>query len=64
VFGGDGSDQLHDGKGADDLFGTAGDDTISLVDDESPDTLHCGPGSDTVKFDGGKDKEDTIRQRL
>jgi Ca2+-binding RTX toxin-like protein len=60
VFGGDGNDDLHDGNGADGLFGNDGDDTITLVDDESRDAVHCGAGSDTVNFEGGKDKEDNV----
>jgi len=38
-------------RGDDTIFGGEGDDEIRLLDQSSGDTVHCGPGEDTVLYD-------------
>ena len=50
LYGSDGNDTLTGGPGRDWLFGANGNDTIQTRDG-NPDTVHCGPGNDTVNAD-------------
>jgi Ca2+-binding RTX toxin-like protein len=42
---------LTGGRGDDTIYGGGGDDEIRVLDDSSGDTVHCGPGDDTVLYD-------------
>ena len=60
VFGGNGDDEvigntsankIYGYGGEDTIFGREGNDRINVVDASFGDTVHCGPGEDTVKYD-------------
>lgn len=55
VHGGQGNDQIFDRRGANALFGDAGDDYVDALDDGdvSPDTVDGGAGDDRVVVDDG-----------
>lgn len=65
LSGGSGKDRIFDneiGGDTDKAFGQDGDDFINVADGDSKDTVDCGSGTDTVKYDRG-DKIDNNCER-
>ena len=65
LIGGAGNDELKGDPGADTVYGDnpeapaeTGDDFIDVKNDQTEDTVDCGPGNDTVLFDEGIDTVD------
>ena len=49
LYGGNGNDVMWPGSGVDVQYGGAGNDVLhALANDNQPDILNCGPGSDTA----------------
>jgi Ca2+-binding RTX toxin-like protein len=57
IFGGAAHDFIYDGLGADTIHGGMGSDFVDLENDQTPDTVTCGPGQDVVY---GATSENTI----
>lgn len=51
-----GNDEIYGGSGLDELFGGVGNDFINSADNDVPDSVDCGDGSDRVVADN----EDTL----
>lgn len=51
MYGGNGNDQVVGGVGSDRLYGRPGNDFInSAINDDDPDYIQCGPGTDTASI--------------
>lgn len=56
LYGGSGDDRIFDneiGGDTDKVYGQSGNDFINVADGDSKDSVDCGSGRDTVKFDKG-----------
>jgi Ca2+-binding RTX toxin-like protein len=51
ITGNDSANSILGGAGADTIYGAQGDDEIFVNDGSLGDTVHCGPGDDTVYYD-------------